>query len=913
MKNIKLFFILLLFNGSFSLLCIDSIFDSIFPDTPRSFKVQPTKEICYKYKLSQLKNKISLTFLLAKSYTAEVVIYKSLYQIEIKNGNYINYEEKYLIVENVFKEIDISNYYDYIYIIIRDKKNYFFNDHIILYDSELPIILQDNKPKEITNFMSNNKYIFEYTSNSNIQFIYSTNIKSQKYITVEYDNNLVINKKLDTNDTILNINNNDNNSEKLLKIIIENIDISNNYNQEFSIIVYNKGNNEFINIEEDNTIKVNYIKNDYIQNFYFYADVSKNTKSSTVNMKIDFLSRIFNYTNITSDIIYSDEYISPDKFIDLLPKENKIEYSYERNSDEYLKIYFKFNEQIQKYRYKYIIIKYEIKDYSLYYNPKYFTISLSKEIETINLLNIDYYKAEKISKTSNYYIPLYFKLLLDKNSKYIFTAPYQDHLILIKGDLLENENSKFIINKNYLDDEKDIIILSNISELTVQIFGNILKNAIFYVEKINSDDVIIIENERYNEEISFNMSLNQKKYILGTYNKDKYEDGGKKATRYWMTKNGEMNLYYKNKISIEDQTIFPSFDKNIQEKETEFILNNHIDLFTITCSKPGTFFLKPIMKSFIEKTHIIGQNSISSISLDSKIEILQLTAPIKSSSQYLYLSILLINGDNITLIPDTPGLFKKISINDKELFTTIIDINKYKSDELAIKMVTNDLIDLDLEIIEVIHYNFSEYLRINSKKTKHIRKNNFIRFISKDTKKLEIKIKGLNNVPVSYGIVKLSSNDINYIPLAYNFKNNIIKKNLTNNENIEINNEFYKKDDYYRKYQAFIFSIESSKMDFNYNVEIKEESDKNELSWWAVGLIVIFSIIILFIILIVILTIKKKRGINIENIKGNQPLYPSQKYILTYIMSQNRGKGQLETSKYEMEEEQHQMEEVLKE
>ena len=110
---------------------------------------------------------------------------------------------------------------------------------------------------------------------------------------------------------------------------------------------------------------------------------------------------------------------------------------------------------------------------------------------------------------------------------------------------------------------------------------------------------------------------------------------------------------------------------------------------------------------------------------------------------------------------------------------------------------------------------------------------------------------------------------------------------MTNNENIEINNEFYKKDDYYRKYQAFIFSIESSKMDFNYNVEIKEESDKNELSWWAVALIVIFSIIILFIILIVILTIKKKRGINIENIKGNQPLYPNQKYILTDIMSQN--------------------------
>ena len=70
MKNVKcLFFILnivLIFNFSLSSLCKDSIFDPIFINTPRSFRVQPSKEICYKYKLSNLKNKISHTFSLAK-------------------------------------------------------------------------------------------------------------------------------------------------------------------------------------------------------------------------------------------------------------------------------------------------------------------------------------------------------------------------------------------------------------------------------------------------------------------------------------------------------------------------------------------------------------------------------------------------------------------------------------------------------------------------------------------------------------------------------------------------------------------------------------------------------------------------------------------------------------------------------
>ena len=886
MKNIKLFFILLLFNESFSLLCKDSIFDRIFPDAPRSFKVGPTKEICYKYKLTKLKNKISLTFSLAKSYTAEVIIYKSLYELEIKDGNYINYEEKYSIVENIFKEINVSDYYDYVYIIIRDKKNYFFNDHIILYDSEVPITLQENKPIEISNFMSNNKYIFKYASNKDIQFIFSSSINSHKYITVEYDNNLIIDKKIDTNDTLLYLNNSDKNEEKSLKIIIENIESSIPYEQTFSIVVYDKTINEFINVEEDNTIKVNYIKNENLQNFYFYANVSKFTKSSTLNLKLDYLSKIFNYTNITSDIIYSKEYIRKENFINLIPEENKLEYSYERNSDEYIKIFFKIEEQSFDYKYKYILVKLEIKDYFLYYDPKYFTISLSKEMEIINLINIDFYKVETISKTSNPYIPLYFKLLLDKNAKYIFTAPYQDHLSLIKGDIILIENSIIKINDNYLDDKKDIIILSNLSELTVQIFGNSLKNAIFYAEKINSDDVLIIENERYNNEISFNMTLNQKKYILGTYNKDIYADGGKKTTKYWKTDLGEFNLYYKNSISAEEQSLFPSLEKNIKVMETAFVLSNHIDLFTIICKKPGKFFLKPIMKTFDEKTHVIGQNSISTITLDSKMVILQLSSPIKGPSQYLYLSIMPINGNNITLIPDNPDVFDEITLKENELFTKIIDINKFKSDQLAIKMISNDIIDL--EIIEVIHYNFSEYVKIENNKKNELIKNNFVKFVSKDVKKLKIKIKQLKNVTIAYGIVKLSSNDINYIPLAYNFKNHINKKNCSENEYIEIENEYFGKEYKYKNYQAFIFSIQSSKMDYKYNVQIEEIRIKKGLSWWAVGLIVIFSLMIFFALLIALLIIKKKRGINIENIEDNMSLYPNRKYILNDLIDENQ-------------------------
>ena len=886
MKNIELFFIfLILFNSSFSLLCVDSIFDPIFINKPRNFKVQPKKEVCFKYKLTKLKNKISLNFALAQSYTAEVVIYKSLYGMEIKDGSYINSEEKYLIVKNSFKEIDVSNFYDYVYIIIRDTKNYFFYDNVILYDSEVPIILTENQPIEINNFMSNNKYTFTFISNKSLQFAFSSNIKSQKLLSVEYNNNLIIDKKVDNKDSIINLENKEK-SGKLLKIIVENI--GEKYeNQDFSVIVYEKEVDEFINIKEDSTITINYIKNDFNQNFYFYADISKYIKSSSINFKLDYITKKNNYINIISDIIYSDEILESENFKDLIPKENKLIYSYDIYSDEYLNYYF--NDNNQSYKYKYIIIKLEIKDYSIYYNPQYFTISLSKELEIINLINMPTYKAHTITKTTNSYIPLYYKLLLNPESKYIFTAPYQDYILLRKGDLLLNSK----INQNYLDDQKDIIILSGLSELTVQIqiFGNELKNIDFYVERINSNDVIIMENERYNNEISINMNeeecnLNKKKYILGTYDKDLYEDGEKKTTKYWMSNDGTMNLYYKNSISLEDGSLFPSsLDRNKKNIETAFVLNNHIDLFTLTCSKPGTFYLKPIMKTFNEKTHIIGQNSISIITLNSKTEILQLTSPIKSPSKYLYLSILPLNGDNITISPDTPGIFDEFITKENKLFTHIIDINKYKSDELAIKITSNDLVNL--EIIEVIHYNFSEYIEIDNNNKNEITKNNFVKFIDKDIKKLKINIDGLNNIPISFGIVKLSSDNIDYIPLAYNFGNDIIKKNSSINEVIEIDNKYYDKNDNFRKYQAFIFSIQSSKIDFKYNVKIEEISDKKGISGWAIAIIVIVAIILLILLLCVIIKIKKKKGINIENFKDNQPLYPNKKYILNDMMEYN--------------------------
>ena len=892
MKYIKLFFISLLFlKSSFSLLCINSDFDQIFPNSPRSFQIQPLKEACFKYKLPDNKSTISLIFSVVNSYTAEVLIYKAKNLIMIDDKNYLNYEEKYKIIENSFKEIDVKDFYDYVYIIIRDAKNYFFYDNIILYDSELPINLEPNEPTNIKHFMKNNKYIFNFSSNRNLQVIYSTKIQSGKLLSIEYDKNKILEKQLDNNDSIINLKN-ENAKNKLLQIIVENI--NNNIEQDFSIIIYEKDKDDFIEVKENNLIKVNYIKNNLVQNFYFFCDISEYKTSSSINIKLDYNTKFNKYINIISDIKYSFSGLKPEHFIHLIPSENRIEYSYDINSDENIKFFF--NGKERDYFYRYFILKLEIKDYGVYYTPKYFTISLSKELEEIDLKNIPEYHTELININSIMDIPSYYRLNLDKECNYIFSSQNQDYMKLIKGDLLIDSS----INKNYIDNQNDIIIITDTSELTLQISDIELNKEKIYIEKIKSEDITIIENERNNNEIKITMpeeycKNNKRKYFIGTYDKDKYGDRGIIANKYWKNEDdAEIELYYKNNLDIDNASIFPS--SNIYKKLpfTSFILDTNIDLFSFTCTKPGTIIIKPLMKSFKEKTHIIGQNSITFISLNSKEEILQLTAPLileKNCDKFLYLSIQTIQENNdVQIKPDTNGLFKEEQIKENKIIYEKIDINKYKSDELALRIISDGM--ADIEVIEVIHYDFSEYYEIKDEKKNKINKNNFVKFINKDSKKIKINIDGLNQVPIYYSLVKLAINDTNYIPLVYNFKNDYIYKTISKNEIIEIDNKFYGQNDNIKEYIAFIFSIKNNNMNYEYDVQIQEGTNLYSAiegkKSWIISLIVV---LVIFLILIgVIIYLRKKRKeqiIDIETIPNNQSLYPNQKYILNDILNNN--------------------------
>ena len=224
----------------------------------------------------------------------------------------------------------------------------------------------------------------------------------------------------------------------------------------------------------------------------------------------------------------------------MIPSENKIEYTYDLNSDDNIKFFF--NDKDKNYPYKYFIIKFEIKDYGVYYKPRYFTVSLSKQIEEINLININDYQTNIIKINSNIDVPNYYKLNIKEDSKYIFSSQNQDYMTLIKGDLLIQS----AINKNYIDNEKDIIIISGTSGLTIQISDIELNKEKIYLEKIKSEDITTIENERTEEIIRITMTeeycnnySNKNKFLIGNYDKDKYENKEINTVKYWKSEDGE--------------------------------------------------------------------------------------------------------------------------------------------------------------------------------------------------------------------------------------------------------------------------------------------------------------------------------------------------------------------------------------
>ena len=882
-----IFLISIIIPFTLSKLCKDEEFNIILSNSLTFYNIGPNTEECFEYTLVTEKKKLSIVFGDSDSLTGEIILYKSLSDISMKNNMYQNYVDRFLISENGFKEVDLDEFDEKVYIIIRDTNfSRLYMSNLTIYDTQIPIEMMEGTPITMKHFISNDAYHFTYLSSNNLTFVYSSKIKSKKYITVLYDGDIIEQKKIDDTDQVYYLTSNYS-GEKQLNVLIEDIQ-KGVEDQEFSVVVYEKDYIEFFEITQFEIISLKYINlncGDEKQTFYYYYLIGNSTQTNTINFKLDPKNNISKYINIVSGSYHSSKQLKEgefEKFFNL--EKNKFPIEYDLDSIEYKKIYFYDNDT--SYPYRYLYFKIEISKMEEYYSPKDILITVGAEVENINLTGLINYQTEVIKREVDPFIPTYFKLILNPSATYLFVSPYPENTIYVDGDLINiDKDNNITVNRDLYVDPNELFTLFDSKEVTIAIFGSEPYEATFYVEKYNSLDMPISEYIRDEDpiDIPFNQidcNLGRKKYIVGVYNKQDYDVNKEKITKYWTSRGeGDFNVYYRNNITLEGESLLPYDDKYKQKKEFTIQAYGYFDFFTVTCNKPGIFSLRSPYLVFDEPTHKIGQNSYNHLEIEYDVNIIQLTAPMRPTANYLYFALYSTEGKKVKIVPDTPKLFNETVIEGDNIFKLKVDLYKFKSDELAIRV--NSTSDTNVEAVEVIQYNYTEFTILDDEIWKHITDNQFVKFINRKTKKISVIIKGLKNVTINYALVKVFTDDPNYLPMAYRFKDYVKVIKCKETEEIEIENTYFGEKDDNKKYLAFIVSIPQAKY-FEYEAIVYEDL-KNQIPWLIIIITAASAIIFVLIICIIIYIVKhkkkddKKLEMDAENI-DSEPLDQENRY-----------------------------------
>lgn len=860
-------YIFLILSFSNCIFYSNEVFEEIQFMTPTKFTINKDKTVYFKYKLDEQKKSIGLKFLHANLYTVNITIYSS-YENKQK---YISY----MLGQNQFKEINVTDFNDYAYIVIEEMKNsYYYDDYLTIYDCAKKIKLEHNKVISINNFLSNNKYEFYYPSNnSNITILYNTQDfqKAKRKITIVYNSKRLADNQIGTFKNFYKLEGNN-----TLSVSIENFVKETIGNQEFSIIIYevNHSKYNFNQIKQNQIEVINYIYNEN-QSYYFYTDISNLENYNTFNIKLNF--QYFNKENIKvrTNLINLDKEITQEILEKNIPKTNNFPCSYDDESDEYYRIYLFKNAAYNK-KYTYLLVLIEISEQNYYYGSKNLEISIGEQEEIFDYTNLELNKLDKKEKPTINYIPKYVKLKLDSTKNYLlyFQNDFKFISTFIKGDILTENKT---INTNYLRSDNEIIVLSQLKEFTIKLFGP-KKNIKFFIEKIESSNFEYKENARDNNNIfELKMKKGEVKYILGSYLYEDYAFGSMKVNYYATVDEGEFELYYKNNVNNEESSIFPSDSKYKLNFDEIFSLNTNIDLFKVVCNADGFMSIRPQFKEFNVTTIVLKENSYNKNIMTENSQVVQLSAPTNKSDDTLYFSILFLNGENSTtsinvsditlnITSQVKGMFEDKTIKINETFTTTIDLSKYKVDELVIHLKSNYSNNV-LEMVEVIQNKFTSYKEIKIGEKEEVTSYNVFCPISSDKEEspsLFIILEDLKGKNVSYVIIKSPIKDINYTTLADKYENSTIKEITSSNQKIIISNPYYNQTDNIRPYKYLLLSVLSREDELKYGIIIDYV---NEDATVIIIIVAIISALILIFLGIIIFNRIRRNGTNSGDIE----------------------------------------------
>ena len=845
------------------------------------FEINFENKSYFKYQLGNEKGTVGLKFLKANSYTVNVTTYSSYEAQE----NKIEYSLAY----NQFKEIEVGNYIDYIYIVIEvTKDNYTYDDYLTIYDSGKPIKLEHNQVISINNFMSSNqqyRFTYKFEKSKTIAFYYNTkNYDDNNYrnLEIEYEGEKINYEKVES----LNKNFNKKESDDFTAVIYNKYtktDENEKQSQGFTLMIREiEDEKHFNKIEKNKPETINYIYNKDSQIFYFYANITGMKELNTINFKFDYRYYKTNITNIKAKYVPLDEDIKQEELQNYIPDKNDLISSYDVYSDEYYRIYLNNNNQTSKYLYIFATV--EIKDESYYYGSKSLEYSMGEEeeiVDYINLTNIAYNNATKIEKQTEYYIPYYWKLKLDKNDVYLLGIS-NEHMFVttfVRGDLISVNNT---INLDALESNNEVIVLSNMTEFTIRLFG-IKKNVQIYFERVRKNEIEYVQEYRERNKIfTLNMKAGETKYILGTYSFDDYSYGKLTENYYPTNDSGEFDVFFSEEVDGVENHLFPPNTTNYTKKFDEIIpLKTHLDLFTIKCKKDGIMYIRPQYKQFDYTIRNVTDNKTTTITMSELLEIAQLWTDLGKREETLYFTVNLINPRNnnddeksLTISPDTKGAFEKGTIKGNQIFTGSYDLSKYRLDELAL-LLNSTVYGTQLEIFRITRNKNTTYKKLNNETNTNLKSYKNFLVIPNDTYALTIRIGNLNGTNISFGIIKSPLNDINYNLIADEYKNQTIEKIDDNIKEFTIINSYLFNNDTANPYIILFLSvIETDKnLDYNLNISLHQlippsedpspstNPDQKSNNTTKIVIIVVIVVVVVLIVVGIILfnVISKKR------------------------------------------------------
>ena len=358
------------------------------------------------------------------------------------------------------------------------------------------------------------------------------------------------------------------------------------------------------------------------------------------------------------------------------------------------------------------------------------------------------------------------------------------------------------------------------------------------------------------------MNENEVKYALGTFDYEEYAFGEYKINYYATIESGEFEVYYKNYTGLEGKTLFPTQESQSQEFNKEIIFETNVDLITIKCKKSGSMSIRPVTKDFDETTHLLEQNSVNQITLYDSIEIVQLTTTLGQKNGTVYFSILSLDGQEIKISPDTPGLFEEQTIKNNELFAKSADLSKYKMDQLAIKVSCSSA-EKNIEILEIIPNEFNTYKKLEDGENKEIKEHNVYFQLDGNIQKLKLILENLENKAITYGVVNAATNDSNYLLTASNYPNSTTVELKDNKHTLEITNPYYNIDDEKKPYTLLLVSVSGEDKDLSFNAKIEKgepEEEDEDHTVLIVFICLVSAIVIGFITLALFMIVIKKRN-----------------------------------------------------